>query len=122
MRKRRLVAVIGLGAFLVCLSAALPNQFKPPAWFNHVDTDKDGQVSLYEWRQFGGDIEKFRELDPNNDGFITKEEIIQYVTNSLELKFKDNQINLDAAIEETHEEKYRGKGAYKVFTIKLKKG
>ncbi len=47
-----------------------------PAWFMELDTDKDGQVALYEWRKGGKDIEDFREWDRNNDGFITPEEAL----------------------------------------------
>jgi Ca2+-binding EF-hand superfamily protein len=49
-----------------------------PAWFEKFDTDKDGQVSLYEWRMANQDVSKFKDLDRNNDGFLTVEEVLQY--------------------------------------------
>src|SRR5262249_5997149 len=49
-----------------------------PAWFAQLDTDKDGQVGLYEWKKGGGDIRKFMEMDRNGDGFLTVEEVLRY--------------------------------------------
>ena len=49
-----------------------------PAWFAQLDTDKDGQVGLYEWKKAGGDIRKFVEMDRNGDGFLTVEEVLHY--------------------------------------------
>jgi Ca2+-binding EF-hand superfamily protein len=49
-----------------------------PAWFAQLDTDKDGQVGLYEWKKAGGDIRKFMEMDRNGDGFLTVEEVLRY--------------------------------------------
>jgi EF hand len=45
-----------------------------PDWFHKLDTDKDGQVALYEWRVAGKSLEQFKEWDLNDDGFITAEE------------------------------------------------
>ncbi len=54
-----------------------------PDWFNRLDTDKDGQVALYEWRVAGKSMDDFKTWDLNDDGFITAEEAskvqIQYV-------------------------------------------
>lgn len=50
-----------------------------PAWFALLDTDKDGQVALYEWRAAGKAIDEFKELDRNDDGFLTPEEVLRYV-------------------------------------------
>jgi hypothetical protein len=47
-----------------------------PAWFQQLDTDRDGQVALYEWYQAGKDIDEFGAWDRNNDGYITPEEAL----------------------------------------------
>ncbi|HLW65550.1 MAG TPA: hypothetical protein VKS79_09545 [Gemmataceae bacterium] len=48
-------------------------------WFEKLDTDGDGQVGLYEWRQAKRSIKEFKEMDLNGDGFITVEEAMFYV-------------------------------------------
>jgi Ca2+-binding EF-hand superfamily protein len=50
-----------------------------PDWFTKLDTDKDGQVALYEWRKGGMDLDEFRAWDLNDDGFITMEEALKVV-------------------------------------------
>ena len=45
-----------------------------PSWFMELDTNKDGQIDMYEWRKGGKDLEEFQEWDRNNDGLITPEE------------------------------------------------
>ena len=47
-----------------------------PKWFMELDSDKDGQVALFEWHQAGKNIAEFLEWDRNNDGYITAEEAI----------------------------------------------
>jgi len=47
-----------------------------PTWFKELDTDRDGQVALYEWRRGGMDIDEFGDWDRNNDGYITPEEAL----------------------------------------------
>jgi Ca2+-binding EF-hand superfamily protein len=51
---------------------------KLPPWFKDVDTDKDGQIGLYEWRRAGKSIAEFMAMDRNNDGFLTVEEVLYY--------------------------------------------
>src|SRR5205085_918923 len=46
-----------------------------PSWFVELDTDKDGQVGLYEWRG-KRPLKEFKEYDLNGDGFITAEECL----------------------------------------------
>ena len=48
-----------------------------PAWFKGYDTDGDGQVSLYEWREREDNDREFSRYDLNGDGFITIEELIR---------------------------------------------
>lgn len=45
-----------------------------PDWFMKLDTDKDGQVALYEWRVANKSLDEFKLWDLNDDGFITAEE------------------------------------------------
>jgi EF hand len=50
-----------------------------PAWFEQYDTDKDGQIGLYEWKQTGKPIEEFLAMDKNQDGFLTIQEVMAYI-------------------------------------------
>jgi Ca2+-binding EF-hand superfamily protein len=45
-----------------------------PDWFQKLDTDKDGMVALYEWREAKKPMDEFKKWDLNDDGFITPEE------------------------------------------------
>jgi hypothetical protein len=60
-----------------------------PAWFMEYDTDKDGQVALWEWKEKGGDLEKFREWDLNGDGFITPDEVLRLTRQQNAVASKD---------------------------------
>ncbi len=48
-----------------------------PAWFTQYDTDRDGQIGLYEWKAAGQDIARFEAMDINGDGFLTVEEVLR---------------------------------------------
>jgi hypothetical protein len=47
-----------------------------PDWFHKLDTDRDGQVALWEWRKAGRSLQDFQLWDRNDDGFITAEEVL----------------------------------------------
>jgi beta-glucosidase len=49
-----------------------------PTWFADLDTDRDGQVSLAEWRAAGFPVEEFVRLDRDGDGFLTAREVRTY--------------------------------------------
>ena len=47
-----------------------------PEWFEKLDTDKDAQVGLYEWKKGGKPVQEFREIDESSDGLITVDEAL----------------------------------------------
>ena len=49
-----------------------------PTWFVTFDDDRDGQVSLYEWRQHNGSLIEFKKWDRNDDGLLTVPEVIYF--------------------------------------------
>ncbi|MFM8272826.1 MAG: EF-hand domain-containing protein [Gemmata sp.] len=50
-----------------------------PDWFTTLDSDKDGQVALFEWRKGGRSVEAFNAMDLNGDGLLTREEYLRFV-------------------------------------------
>lgn len=60
------------GKFPEAVKAALPG------WYDEFDTDKDAQVSLYEWRKGGKEMKEFLEMDLNGDGLVTPDEYLRY--------------------------------------------
>jgi Ca2+-binding EF-hand superfamily protein len=61
---------------VVYRAGKLPKEL--PAWFAQLDTDNDGQIGLYEWKESGRSLDEFQEMDRNNDGFLTVEEVLRY--------------------------------------------
>ena len=57
-----------------------------PAYFTEGDSDKDGQIGLYEWVQkFGSEeasLAEFKALDLNRDGLLTAEEYLRAKKNA----------------------------------------
>jgi Ca2+-binding EF-hand superfamily protein len=49
-----------------------------PGWFAELDTDKDGQLALFEWRKAGRALNLFMEMDLDNDGLLTRDEYLRY--------------------------------------------
>lgn len=66
-----------------------------PSWFKELDSDQDGQVSLYEWRKGSRPLDEFRTWDTNNDGLITQEEAIRI--NQAVLANKSGKLPMTAA-------------------------
>ena len=64
-----------------------------PAWFVQLDTDKDGQVALYEWKASGRSLEEFDQLDRNKDGFLTVDEVLRLVNQGKENGDQSDQQN-----------------------------
>ena len=50
-----------------------------PEWFTTLDTDKDKQISLFEWRQGNRNLMAFEEMDLNGDGLLTREEYHSFI-------------------------------------------
>jgi Ca2+-binding EF-hand superfamily protein len=65
-----------LDARPVILRAGKLHTKELPNWFMALDTDKDGQIALWEWRRAGKKLDEFRLWDRNDDGYITAEEAI----------------------------------------------
>ena len=55
-------------------AGSLPKEL--PEWFSKLDTDKDAQVGLYEWKKGGKPASEFRDLDENSDGLVTVDEAL----------------------------------------------
>lgn len=43
-----------------------------------MDKDTDGQIGLYEWKEYGRPISQFLTMDLNNDGFMTVDEYFRF--------------------------------------------
>ncbi|MBX9625925.1 MAG: hypothetical protein K2X82_19150, partial [Gemmataceae bacterium] len=48
-----------------------------PGWFTELDTDKDGQVGLDEWRADGRKTEDFAALDTDGDWLLSPRELLR---------------------------------------------
>jgi Ca2+-binding EF-hand superfamily protein len=93
-----------------------------PSWFEDLDKNQDGEISLREWLQGGKKQEEFREFDLNDDGLITAEEVLRTVAKASLLKFVKGQASYAGAIEAGTGEQYRGKKLTKILTVKLEAG
>ena len=67
-KKEELVVAIRYGK----LPVGLPN------WWDSLDTDKDGQIGLYEWRADGRDVKEFQKMDLDGDGLVAPQEWLRY--------------------------------------------
>ena len=50
-----------------------------PSWFTELDTDQDGQVGLYEWREAGKDMNEFVTMDLDRDCLLAPAEMLRYI-------------------------------------------
>jgi Ca2+-binding EF-hand superfamily protein len=60
-----------------------------PDWFTKLDTNKDKQISLSEWRKSGRPIAEFQEMDLNGDGLLTADEYLRWVKQKIAEKEKE---------------------------------
>ena len=82
----------------------LTTQTLPPVYANRAleiaDTNRDGQITLVEWTNAGGDERSFLIADQNKDGAITRTELVRISSNAKFFDFtrryadfnKDNQL------------------------------
>jgi Ca2+-binding EF-hand superfamily protein len=98
---------------------ALPKDLPP--WFQALDKDGDGQITLQQWLKAGWPLDDFRRYDLNDDGIITADEVLRSLKGVDELKLQNGQVTYDGTVEE-QEEPHRGKRSYKILTIKLEQG
>ena len=73
---------------------ALPKDL--PDWFVKLDTDKDSQVGLYEWRRASRDLAEFRDFDINGDGLITVDEGL--LPSRIAARKKDAALNSNSTV------------------------
>lgn len=66
-----------------------------PDWFESDDTNKDGQISLYEWMKAGKSLEEFMDMDLDRDGLLTADELLRY------RRLKDEEARIAAIMEGT---------------------
>jgi Ca2+-binding EF-hand superfamily protein len=93
-----------------------------PDWFNQMDTDGDGQLSLQEWLKAGKSLAEFRKFDRNDDGLVTAEEVLRFINKVVELKLKSGAVTYSGKLEE-RENLYKGSVKhYKLFNVKLEAG
>jgi hypothetical protein len=50
-----------------------------PDWFRELDTDRDGQIGLYEWRQAERAMADFLTMDLDSDGLLPPKELLRYL-------------------------------------------
>jgi len=93
-----------------------------PPWFKELAKDGGGQISLAAWRRRGRSLDEFHKYDLNRDGFITAEEVLRVVKQSPGLRLQDGRVTYEDSVEETAEERYRGKRSFKVLTVRLEGG
>jgi Ca2+-binding EF-hand superfamily protein len=60
---------------VVYRAGKLPKEL--PSWFAQLDTDADGQIGLYEWKNGSKPFDDFRGFDVNDDGFVTIAEVLR---------------------------------------------
>ena len=123
MKARLFVASFILLTLCAALATTQTGKYLPglPSWFQNLDTDADGQVTLSEWREGGKDLDEFRKYDQDDDGFITMDEALCVSKKPLKLQFEKGKAIYEGAIEAT-DGKYRGQKIAKILTVKLQQG
>jgi hypothetical protein len=52
-----------------------------PQWFVDLDSDRDAQIALPEWRRAGRPLDEFFAIDLNGDGLLPPDEYLRFVRN-----------------------------------------
>ena len=55
-----------------------------PDWFEQLDTDKDGNVGLYEWLEDKRPMSEFMAMDLDGDGLLAPQEWLRYSAKKIE--------------------------------------
>jgi Ca2+-binding EF-hand superfamily protein len=95
--------------------SALPN------WFMECDLDKDGQLSLYEWRKAGFSIKEFKEWDEDDDGYITPTEAIKQNALKSELKAVNGKAVYNGILG-SDDPRYEGRKIHKMCRFNMEAG
>jgi hypothetical protein len=74
--KRVIITEEAAPPLLYRAGAKLPPEV--PSWFQQLDKDGDGQISLFEWKAAGRDLDEFVKMDRNDDCYLTVEEVLHY--------------------------------------------
>jgi Ca2+-binding EF-hand superfamily protein len=128
LRRCQIVALVFLGSAVLilfpastvdCVADTLPAGLPP--WFKNLDQDRDGQITLSEWRAGGKQLSEFRKYDRNGDGRLTPAEVLRVVRRPIELKLANGRANYSGALAATDGE-HHGKKFAKVFTVQLEAG
>jgi Ca2+-binding EF-hand superfamily protein len=69
-----------------------------PSWFKDLDTDGDGQIGLYEWKNSGRPLDEFFKMDRNGDGFLTVQEVMYH---EAQVRGKSGSNGTDVAARDT---------------------
>jgi Ca2+-binding EF-hand superfamily protein len=93
-----------------------------PSWFQELDTNMDGQISLQEWRRAGKSLADFRKYDRNGDGYISPEEVLLIMKKAIRLELVKGRANYRGAMNQSQAEAFRDMKSYKFFTVKLEGG
>lgn len=94
-----------------------------PSWFEAMDADGDGQVSLFEWRTSGKSVDEFTAIDTNGDGYVTLAEIARtQEKKDPVVKMQRGRGELKGTVEQLAGDPYRGKISYQFLTVELEAG
>lgn len=93
-----------------------------PKWFKELDADRDGQITLREWRQAKRPRAEFDALDADGDGLITAQEVLSDATTESNLRMVSGRGRYSGTLDESPDEPYRGLRCYRVFHVWLVEG
>lgn len=77
-----------------------PEDEELPEWFDALDANADGQVSLFEWRDAGGLLADYADMDLDDDGLLTEDEYQRFMW---WLELQEDQERREAEVREREE-------------------